>query len=316
VKSVCLIPGAGEFVYATEPVFRHNGPGQQVAENVHAERDRANLLVSLDQLAADFPNCDTVMLVVAWFGDDLRCSECQIRPGVELAEKQNVPHAWSAGGVGRSEAHLISQHDGAPAFGGTPSDRSVLQAIAELKQRGYKVGLYPFVLMDIPEGNALPDPYGGAAQAAYPWRGRISVHPAAGEPGAADKTSEAGDQIAAFFGEAAPDDFDESGGAAVYSGPDEWSFRRFVLHNAKLAALAGGVDAFILGSERREAAPRISLQSPRCKRLPQTFVACWGRPRPSPMRPIGRSILAASPRMAAATCFSTSIRSGRTIMSM
>jgi GTA TIM-barrel-like domain/Putative phage tail protein len=120
-----------------------------------------------------------------------------------------------------------------------------------LKQRGYKVGLYPFVLMDIPEGNALPNPYGGAVQAAYPWRGRISVHPAAGESGTADQTSAAGDQIAAFFGEAAPADFGESDGAPVYAGPDEWSFRRFVLHNAKLASLAGGVDAFILGSELR-----------------------------------------------------------------
>ncbi|MEJ0060453.1 MAG: hypothetical protein WDM79_13145 [Terricaulis sp.] len=31
-------PGAGEFVYATEPVRREIGPGQEAAENVHAER--------------------------------------------------------------------------------------------------------------------------------------------------------------------------------------------------------------------------------------------------------------------------------------
>ncbi len=35
-----------------------------------------------------------------------------------------------------------------------------------------------------------------------------------------------------------------------YSGPSEWSYRRFILHNAKLAALAGA-DAFIVGSELR-----------------------------------------------------------------
>jgi hypothetical protein len=251
VKSVCLIPGAGEFVYASEPVFRRDGPGREVAENVHMERERANLLVSLDQLAADFPNCETVMLVVAWFGNDLRCGACEIRPGVEIAEKENLPAAWRAGGVGRSGARLISTHEGAPAFGGTPSDASVLQAIAELKARGYKVGLYPFVLMDVPHGNALPDPYGGAAQAAYPWRGRIGVHPAPGQPASADKTAAAATQIAAFFGAAAPSDFGISGGAPTYGGPSEWSYRRFVLHCAKLAALAGGVDAFIIGSEMR-----------------------------------------------------------------
>jgi|CXWL01.1.fsa_nt_gi hypothetical protein len=251
VKSVCLIPGSGEFVYATTPVLRSIGPGQQVAENVHADRDRANVLVSLDQLAADFPQCETVLLVVAWFGDDLRCGVCEIKPGVEIASKQTSPIAWRAGGVTRAGAWVVSEVDGAPAFGGTPSDDSVLQAIAELKARGYKVGLYPFVLMDLPEGNGLVDPYGGVEQAAYPWRGRITVHPAPGEIGTPDKTGAATSQLAAFFGAAAPSDFGVSGGAPTYSGPTEWSYRRFILHNAKLAALAGGVDAFILGSELR-----------------------------------------------------------------
>jgi hypothetical protein len=97
----------------------------------------------------------------------------------------------------------------------------------------------------------LPDPYGAAAQAPYPWRGRIGVHPAPGQPGTPDKTSAAGDQVEAFFGAAAPSDFAISGAALSYSGPSEWSFRRFILHNAKLAELAGGVDVFVIGSELR-----------------------------------------------------------------
>lgn len=252
VRGVCLIPGAGEFVYATEPVFRRDGPGKEVAENLHAERERANLLVSLDQLAVDFPNCETVMLVVAWFGDDLRCGSCNIRPGVEIASKTNTPDPWSVGDVSRASAHVTSAHDGGPAFGGTPSDRSVLQAIAELKQRGYKVGLYPFLMMDIPVGNALPDPYGAAAQAAYPWRGRVTAHPAAGVAGSVDQTTAAGLQVAAFFGTADAADFSTSTeGLPQYAGSAEWSYRRFVLHNAKLAEIAGGVDAFVIGSEMR-----------------------------------------------------------------
>jgi len=251
VRGVCLIPGAGEFVYATDPVFRRNGPGAETPENLHAEAERANLLVSLDQLQAEFPNCETVMLVVAWFGTDLRCGECEIRPGVEIAEKENTPEAWKAGGVARANAHLISTHDGGPAYGGTPSDRSVLQAIAELKQRGYKVGLYPFLMMDVPADNDLPDPHGGAAQAAYPWRGRISVHPAAGVSGSVDKAAAAGDQIEAFFGAADASDFTQgSDGLPHYSGSDDWSYRRFILHNAKLAQFAGA-DAFLIGSELR-----------------------------------------------------------------
>ena len=36
-----------------------------------------------------------------------------------------------------------------------------------------------------------------------------------------------------------------------YSGPAEWSFRRFILHNAALCKAAGGVEAFCIGSEMR-----------------------------------------------------------------
>jgi hypothetical protein len=251
VKGVCLIPGAGEFVYATEPIFRKAAEGEEIAENVHAEAERANLLVSLDQLEADFPNCDTVLLVVSWFGDDLRCGSCAIKPGIEIASKINTPQTWSVGGVTRSGARLISSFNGAPAYGGTPSDHSVKQAIAELKARGYKVGLYPFLLMDIPHGNVLPNPEGGSAQPAYPWRGRISVHPAAGQAGTPDKTAAAAAQVASFFGTAAAAHFGAGGGLPTYTGPAEWSYRRFVPHYAKLAGLAGGVDTFIVGSELR-----------------------------------------------------------------
>lgn len=247
-KGVCLIPGAGEFVYATTPILRKLGPGQEAAENLHAEQARANFAVALDQLEADFPNCESVLLIVSWFGDDLRCGHCTIAPRVEIADKHTTPRAWRVSGLGREGAQVVSFHEGAPAYGGTPDDRSVVEAIAALKARGYIVGLYPFILMDVPAENTLPDPYGGAAQAAYPWRGRISVHPALGEPESPDQTSAAGDQIESFFGGAAPSHFTLSGGLPVYAGPDEWSYRRFILHHAKLAAV-GGADAFIIGSE-------------------------------------------------------------------
>ena len=53
---------------------------------------------------------------------------------------------------------MVSQVDGRPAYGGTPSDAERHHLIAELKARGLKVTLYPFVMMDIPAGNTLPDP--------------------------------------------------------------------------------------------------------------------------------------------------------------
>ncbi|HEX8232812.1 MAG TPA: glycoside hydrolase/phage tail family protein [Caulobacteraceae bacterium] len=251
LTGVCLIPGAGEFVYATEPVLRRLSVSRFASENVNNLQGRPDFLVSLDQLMAAAPNLEEVTLVVAWFGDDLRCGECSIRPGVEAADKATLPFDWRAGGVGRGEARLISQVGGGPAYGGTPADRCVLQAIAALKARGLKVTLYPFVMMDVPPGNGLADPYGAGEQAAFPWRGRITCHPAAGQAGSPDRTAAAETQVAAFFGETTAEDFTPDASGVAYDGPDEWGFRRFILHYAHLAHGSGGVDAFLLGSELR-----------------------------------------------------------------
>lgn len=53
-------------------------------------------------------------------------------------------------GLDRRQAHLVSQVAGRPAFGGTPSDDSVVHLIAELKARGLKVTFYPFLSLPIP----------------------------------------------------------------------------------------------------------------------------------------------------------------------
>ena len=250
LRGVCLIPGAGEFVYATDVVRRRESLTRTRAENVNNTEGRPDVLVALDQLQAQLPNVDSVTVVVSWFGDDLRAGECAVRPGVEAVEKETLPLAWRAGGVGRDAARLLVGADGRPAYGGTPSDASVLQLIGELKRRGLKVGLYPFLMMDVAEGNGLPDPYGGEEQAAYPWRGRITCHPAPGRPESPDRSVEALEQVERFFGPAAATDFRVVEGEPRYGGSD-WGFGRMVLHYATLAQLAGGVDTFLIGSELR-----------------------------------------------------------------
>jgi hypothetical protein len=250
VRAVTLIPGAGEFVYAPEPVTRKLGAATNLAENVHTRQGGADWSVSLDQLAATLPGVAAVNLVVGWFGTDLRAAHCQVRPGVDTADKVTEPLVWGVAGLERGEAHLVSTVDGRAAYGGTPSDETVVAAIQDLKARGFAVTLTPFLFMDVPAGNALPDPYtGSTAQPAYPWRGRITVDPAPGLPGSPDRTGAAALQVAAFVGTADVADFDIEGETVHYSGPAEWSYRRFVLHAAHLAAAAGGVDAFVIGTE-------------------------------------------------------------------
>ena len=179
--------------------------------------------------------------MVAWFGSDLRAGQCAIRPGVEIADKATAPDTWLVDGIGREAAYVISQSNGFPAFGGTPSDAGVVRAIQDLRARGLRVMFYPFIMMDIPAGNVLPDPYTGAAgQPVYPWRGRITCDPAPGEAGTPDKTAAAEAQIEAFFGNAATADFAVSGTAVSYTGALEWGLRRMILHYAHLCGVAGG----------------------------------------------------------------------------
>ncbi len=250
VRAITVIPGAGEFVYGNTAVTLSPREGVTERVNRHVDHAATDFEASIDELMALCPNLESVALVVAWFADDLRCGSATIRPKVENAERA-TSEDWVVGGLGRGEAEAVSLVDGTPAYGGTPSDPTVMAAIAALKARGLKVLLYPFVLMDVPAGNGLPDPYGGAEQAAYPWRGRITASAAPGRPGSPDGTAAAAAEVAAFVGTAAPGDFAPGGSTVTYSGSPEWSYRRFVLHHAHLAAAAGGVDALLIGSEMR-----------------------------------------------------------------
>ncbi|WP_445501820.1 baseplate multidomain protein megatron [Microvirga sp. G4-2] len=230
IRAVCLIPGASEFGYDTLPVMQVFDLGKTRPENRHQMRRSTDVMASLDALEALCPNVKRVSLVVSWFGSDLRAGACLIEPRVDIKTKTTDGATWSVAGVTRDEAKAVSLVNESPAYGGTPSDETVIRLIRSLKERGYEVVLYPFVMMDIPSGNALPDPYGGTGQPAYPWRGRITCHPAPGQSGTPDGTSAAAAQVDQWF---ARDD----------------GYNRFIRHYAQLAQDAGGVHGFIIGSE-------------------------------------------------------------------
>ena len=251
VQGVDLIPGSGEFAYGTTIAEERLGPATDRPINMNNLGGSSDIDQALDQLGAQLPNCRSVTLVVSWFGDDLRAGVCQIRPGVENRDRLTKPAVWNVGGETRQNACLISQLDGHPVYGGTPSDASVIEAVQALKARGYAVTLYPFILMDVAADNQLPNPYGGTGQPALPWRGRITCDPAPGVVSSVDKTAQAAVQVGGFFGSCSPNDFSVSGGLVSYTGLSEHSFRRMILHYAHLMSAAGGIDAFIIGSEMR-----------------------------------------------------------------
>lgn len=290
LQSVAMIPGTGEYSLATQKVTKKGASNATTGENLNVSSWRTDFNLALDQLQASAPNVESVSLVVSWFGDDLRCGNCNLRPGVESRNK-DVSIEWHVDDTTRATAYLVSRDaDGRPSYGGTPSDHSVVQAIKEIKSRGMKVFFYPFILMDVEEDNLLPDPYSdngsSVGQAPFPWRGRITCHPSIGYTGSVDGTSDAASQVQSFFGSAGVDDFrlvsdilneftiqeaidagfdnffdyllayfDVFDGLVTtrplirYVGPNEWSYRRFIIHSAMLCAAAGGVDTFLIGSE-------------------------------------------------------------------
>ncbi len=213
IRSVTVIPGATEFGYDPQVRVRMLGRGTAARENAHASALTSDWTLSLDELQDLCPNLEHISLVVSWFGDDLRCGECSVRPKVDAANRTVGGAEWGVTGLSRATAQVVSQHAGGPAYGGTPSDAAVRAAIADLKARGLAVTLYPMLLMDIPAGNGMDQP-------AYPWRGRIAPVAGAVAP-----------QVTSFTG--------TSGG---------WGYRRFVRHYAALAE-AAGADALLIGSE-------------------------------------------------------------------
>jgi oligopeptide/dipeptide ABC transporter ATP-binding protein len=130
-QAVTMIPASGEFAYATQGIRKGSG-GSSEPENLNALTDTADMVVGLDRLQAMAPKVESVSLVVAWFGDDLRAGNCKVRPGVEVTAKTTTPSAWSVNGVSRANAFLVSRDDqDRPVYGGTPADFAVVGAVRQ-----------------------------------------------------------------------------------------------------------------------------------------------------------------------------------------
>lgn len=228
VRGVNLIPGTTESGYLPKPASRltygTSNPNDLIAaepQNANRHKGTADWNLSLDLMDTVLPNADTVSLVVAWFGNDLRAGRCTIQPRVEL-RTHIMDTPWTAAGFDRWDAPLVSQVNGRPAYGSSPSDASIVEAIRNLKARGKRVVLYPFIMMDIQGSQNLPHPSGSGTQPDFPWRGRI--------------IPEAGQSVASEI-------------SSFVNGP--WGLRNFITHLAGLASQAGGVDTILIGSELR-----------------------------------------------------------------
>ncbi len=151
------------------------------AMNANNPEHIADTLYNIKSLKKSCPNVKWVAPVVSWFGVNKQkvvCdfahkrSACQrpydisqldmenidILPAVEHRDKKILDN-WHVAQYDRAKAHLISvDKKGRPNYGGTINDESLERYIDSLHDNGYKIMLYPMVLMDSPK---------------KPWRGHI-----------------------------------------------------------------------------------------------------------------------------------------------
>lgn len=252
LTGVALLPGSGEYALATAPVYYDTGLGAKRVANVNGNTDETDFVASIRAMKIELPKVRAATLITSWFGDDLRCDRCTIAPRVEQKDHEGDRLPWRVAGLTRGAARNVSLVEGKPAFGGTPDDASAIEAIQHLKAQGIAVVSYPFIMMDVPAENTLTNPYDPSqSQPVFPWRGRITTSLAKEVEGTPNGTAAADAEVAQFFGSVQAAHFSVSPGQVTYTGPDEWSFTRFILHHAALCAAAGGVEAITIGSEMR-----------------------------------------------------------------
>jgi uncharacterized protein (TIGR02217 family) len=243
VGGVHLLPATGEFAYDTMPYQAAHAGGAPAGVNTFyaPSGSKTDFSYAIDQLQAAHPECGTVSLLCAWFGDSLNLADCRIYPSTNfiggafqrLSGSSWIAEPWRVSGLTQASPGLIAvpTSGGGAVYGGTPSDQSVVRCILELKSRGFKVVFYPFILM---------------TASGLPWRGRISYAP--------DLTAAATAAVETFLGSAVRSQFtpDPANLTVAYAGAStDFTYRRMILHYAWLCALAGGVDLFLLGSELR-----------------------------------------------------------------
>ncbi len=245
VNGVHLLPATGEFAYDTISYSGCRNDETQFAplnlfhdQFLGANSGKTDFSYAIDQLQAAYPQCTSVSLIAAWFGDSVDGSTCRIYPsttyiGGAFQDKSGQADPWRCSGLTQLSDGLIPlpRSGQSYVYGGTPSDQSLVRAIRALKARGLRVVFYPFLLM---------------TSSGAPWRGRISL--------ASDQSEAAQTAVTAFLGAASADQFtpDADSLTVVYSGaPTDYTFRRMILHYASLCALAGGIDLFLIGSELR-----------------------------------------------------------------
>lgn len=171
ISGVIVIPGSGEYIYDTQPVFKVNDKDEVLYcanRVIHAENKQVKAIYStsnLQKLNQELPNNSWVGLTVSWFGhfkgvdqntqkswgnDFAPLDQCDITPKVEENDLGDTKYTknWHVAGRGRKDVPYIQKIGTELNYGGTPNDEGVRDYLSLLRTR-YKLMLYPFLMLDI-----------------------------------------------------------------------------------------------------------------------------------------------------------------------
>ncbi len=158
IRATNIIPGCGEFVYDTRSLYKSLDQGTQesIKTKINYSNGEAHSLVNVDFLKKELPKVEWVAPVVCWFGNNKEIEKCTILPRVEhgpgiadIFEVNGSKVEWKVAGYNRSTAKIVGFDKGKMRYGGTVSDESVVNYLAMLKGRGYKIMFYPMIFLDI-----------------------------------------------------------------------------------------------------------------------------------------------------------------------
>jgi hypothetical protein len=246
--AVNIGPGDGEYVYAynahhsTELTDSGQTTGTTVAENTYSSGGDGDMVVSLDRLESGLPEVESASVIVGWYASSTDASTCTIKPKVISTLKESQPNNWNVSDTYRPDADVVATDaDGDPTYNGTPNDASVRGIVTELKERGMRVVFRPTLFLDDTErtwcGEMTGDPTnmeGSAENSDFSAYGSLDGRPLPLVPYSRDERVS----------------YKASG--VEYDGPDEWSYRRMILHYARLLHdLLEPGDVFLVGSEMK-----------------------------------------------------------------
>jgi hypothetical protein len=213
VTCITLGIGQGEYSLDPNPVLLLNTQNEaiEIFANINTQQfttENTDITISLNELITTFPNLKKVIVEIGWYVNNLNCSITSVMPGVINTTTTTTPYEWSVMGLDRSQAYLISQINGLPAYRGTPADQSILNLLLFLTSLQLDIGICMTLLSDVQTTNLLLNPYSnngaGIGQPSYTKTDLITVNPAKGFTNTVYGTSSATGQIQSFFGSGEP----------------------------------------------------------------------------------------------------------------